>query len=620
MNSLNKISNLKKHDLNCNMFSVYDYDGLSMQELLSQFFTKINECIDLSNKTFDLSSWLLNEGLKTEVVEQLLKWYDDGTLEEIITEDIFKSLNNKIENLKSYKVYVKDFPSVQDAINYAVTLKKDEISLPYNGSSIGRVTIDLCGDNHVINSTLYLNPNNNSISHLTIKNGTLSIGNNFNGNCILQLGGSGHSYKNIISDIIFNGRQDKDVIGVEIISCINTTIYNCQFIDVNRGIYDSQNSHETIIKANHFLKNDRSKMLELAIESDNDSIISDNVIIGYKVALKLNGNGNIVKGNHFYNIDEWGIDCDNNSMLNSVTNNYFDGCCLRIGKGGYQSIISNNLFTHQNKYSAIYTIQGGEGQWLQNVNITNNSIVPSNSITPSHTISGVMVDKPMKILTINSDISLNDRYVGAVVVNSSYVLQLTKILSKNQANFIILSGVISDYNSISGTLQATNVCLFDNQWVVSKHDSIIIENNNTETYEIKCGTNRHYGNERMTIGGNFEVLTIQKPTNFNGDVTVPCLKRAKYIQVLSTVNATKGSSVGYSMINQNGLISNYCQYVQNRDGLMYRSDTKCGHVLGDLSGSAEIYVKEFGENYITFNINSSIPDDDYTIFLDIISM
>ena len=529
-------------------------------------------------------------------------------------------INSQLAQINTYRVYVKNYQSIQHAIDYAVSLKKDKITLPYNATSLSNVIIDLCGEVYEINNFLNLNPNNDSISHLTITNGTILISSDFSDDCILSLGGSGHSYKNIISKVIFVGQLNKNVTGIKIISAINTTIENCQFIDVNRGIYDSQNSHETIIKANHFLKNDGVEMLESAIETDNDSIISDNVIIGYNVALKLNGNGNIVKGNHFYNVDEWGIDCDNNSMLNSITNNYFDGCCLRIGKGGYQSVISNNLFTHQNKYSAIYTKQGGEGQWLQRVNITNNSIVPSNSITPSYTISGVMVDRPMKILTINSDISLNDRYVGAVVVNSSYVLQLTKILSKNQANFIILSGVISDYNDISGTLQATNVCLFDNEWIASKHDSIIIENNNTETYEIKCGTNRHYGNEHMTIGGNFEILSIQKPTNFNGDVVVPCFKKPKYIQVLSTVNATKGSSVGYSMVNQNGLISNYCQYVQNRDGLMYRSGTKCGHVLGDSSGSAEIYVKEFGENYITFNINSSIPDSDYTIFLDIISM
>ena len=42
MNFKDKIKELKPTDLNCNVFNVYDYNGLSMQELLCQFFTKIN--------------------------------------------------------------------------------------------------------------------------------------------------------------------------------------------------------------------------------------------------------------------------------------------------------------------------------------------------------------------------------------------------------------------------------------------------------------------------------------------------------------------------------------------------------------------------------------------------
>ena len=36
----NKIKELKPYDLNCNVFDVYSYNGLTMQELLCQFFTK----------------------------------------------------------------------------------------------------------------------------------------------------------------------------------------------------------------------------------------------------------------------------------------------------------------------------------------------------------------------------------------------------------------------------------------------------------------------------------------------------------------------------------------------------------------------------------------------------
>ena len=55
-----KLNELKPTDLNCNVFDVYSYDGLSMQDLLCQFFTKINECITVSNETIDLAKWLVN--------------------------------------------------------------------------------------------------------------------------------------------------------------------------------------------------------------------------------------------------------------------------------------------------------------------------------------------------------------------------------------------------------------------------------------------------------------------------------------------------------------------------------------------------------------------------------
>ena len=99
MDLKNRLKELKPHDLNCNVFDVYNYNGLSMQELLCQFFTKINECVGVSNNTLDIVEWLVNEGLKKEVIEKLLLWYQDGTLEELINVTLFENLNNKIDNV-----------------------------------------------------------------------------------------------------------------------------------------------------------------------------------------------------------------------------------------------------------------------------------------------------------------------------------------------------------------------------------------------------------------------------------------------------------------------------------------------------------------------------------------
>ena len=56
MNFKDKIKELKPYDLNCNVFDVYNYNGMSMQDLLCQFFHKINECI----KIF-FTFWMIRE-------------------------------------------------------------------------------------------------------------------------------------------------------------------------------------------------------------------------------------------------------------------------------------------------------------------------------------------------------------------------------------------------------------------------------------------------------------------------------------------------------------------------------------------------------------------------------
>ena len=95
-----KLNELKPTDLNCNVFDIYNYNGLSMQELLCQFFSKINECIKVSNETIDLASWLVNEGLEIEVVKKLMLWLEDGTLENLINVNLFKSLTEQIQKNK----------------------------------------------------------------------------------------------------------------------------------------------------------------------------------------------------------------------------------------------------------------------------------------------------------------------------------------------------------------------------------------------------------------------------------------------------------------------------------------------------------------------------------------
>ena len=98
-----KIEQLQHNDLNCNIFSVYDYKGFTIQELLCEFFKKINECVDLSNESLNLLNWLKGQGLREEVVNLLIQWLQDGTLSNVINEALFNDLNKFIDNTNKTK-------------------------------------------------------------------------------------------------------------------------------------------------------------------------------------------------------------------------------------------------------------------------------------------------------------------------------------------------------------------------------------------------------------------------------------------------------------------------------------------------------------------------------------
>src|SRR5699024_3670205 len=96
-----KLKELKPQQLNCNVFDVYSYNGLTMQDLLCQFFTTINECVKSTNEVIDLTDWLINIGLEEEVVKKLMVLIQDGTVEKLINVNLFKTLNNEINGLSS---------------------------------------------------------------------------------------------------------------------------------------------------------------------------------------------------------------------------------------------------------------------------------------------------------------------------------------------------------------------------------------------------------------------------------------------------------------------------------------------------------------------------------------
>ena len=169
-----KLEELKPYQLNCNVFDVYSYNGLTMQDLLCQFFTKINECITVSNETIDLAKWLVNEGLEIEVVKKLMIWLEDGTLENIINVNLFNTLNEKINGLSSQLEHhtsmvnkiINNFDNIDLNINYNYNRILNGMDVNYNNGFKGIYEGEYILNNHrfkysnktpkTLNSTLSL--------------------------------------------------------------------------------------------------------------------------------------------------------------------------------------------------------------------------------------------------------------------------------------------------------------------------------------------------------------------------------------------------------------------------------------------------------------------------------
>lgn len=120
-----RIAEIKPQQLNCNVFSVYDYCGVTVQELLSQFFEKINDCIKVSNQTVELASWLVNEGLEIEVAKKLELWLIDGTLGKIINEILLKELEDRVTTNESD---IEDLKDVTDRHDITIKRNTDDIA------------------------------------------------------------------------------------------------------------------------------------------------------------------------------------------------------------------------------------------------------------------------------------------------------------------------------------------------------------------------------------------------------------------------------------------------------------------------------------------------------------
>lgn len=173
-------------DWNVN-YSVYPYNGYTINEVLMQFYDAINKGIITINEYTNLINavldWVKKEGLQQEVSNKLKEWLDDGTLANLINEqllgDIIKNIDSIETNLDKLKykgtIYATDFgvkgdgvtddtKALQDALIYCYKHKK-RLYLNFEKALISKPIL-IIADSNELESSIIVEGNGTEVTKL----------------------------------------------------------------------------------------------------------------------------------------------------------------------------------------------------------------------------------------------------------------------------------------------------------------------------------------------------------------------------------------------------------------------------------------------------------------------
>lgn len=120
------MNELLREVLSKGVITADDIKQLSTMELLVVIIRRVNECHDLTVEQIERVNQLLSGGLKDEVVATLDKWKADGTLTQIIDEEIIGNVNDKLVNPEQFRTdNQSDTEVIQLAIDYCSTHNRE---------------------------------------------------------------------------------------------------------------------------------------------------------------------------------------------------------------------------------------------------------------------------------------------------------------------------------------------------------------------------------------------------------------------------------------------------------------------------------------------------------------
>ena len=528
-----KLEELKPYQLNCNVFDVYSYNGLTMQDLLCQFFTKINECIKISNEVIDLVKWLVNEGLALEVAKKLQQWLEDGTLAELINEVIFKELNDKINILRDINVSIEDFgastllddntKAIQDAIEYVRNKGGGTIRIPKGTYFVKPkvMTIKLYSNINIVGEHKFL-------SVIKVHKDTGNWGE------------------------IFTHELEREGVPVEL---SNVTFKNftmdCNAYNCPVNITEPWVSHRTFINGgmgyNFNLEDMRfiSNGIWVIHTNSSDSTFINNEVI-YDLshydedwfdisAFWIGGDRNIIKNNLFKirgigtfspesAIEFQGSDCIcSNNIVDGFTNGIiyspstYTKSIAPTLQGGYRNIISNNILKVANKGVFIWPMN--VDGYLDGLHIHNNVIYIDTDYPKGHNEPNAGIDIKLKTVTWDMQTPLKNIFIKDNVIEYKH----RKVLE-------------SLYSADCGIKLYLNVDV----------SNMYIENNTI----INCGGNGMVLHADINYNNWIKHITISKNHFINVKVPLYLYRNLEYIYVMDN---TFEQNILYSEINDNML-------------------------------------------------------------------
>ena len=536
---IEKLQEIKKMDLNCGVFSVYDMDGKTTQEIFNQFFTKINDVIDATNASVTLIEYLVDAGLQEEIAQKLIEWVEDGTLKGIIDEDVLEEIHAKVDGaikeVEEQKDRVENMMfQLQD--NFEFLKDKESFNVKFYGARGNGVDDDTdalkkalfaCGYSSdcktvFIPAGIYLINDT-----LDIPEGTTIIG---EGNSVIK-----YNANNISVNITGSNITIKDCVFDKI------KARELKYINVCGG------SKQIFIKNNDF------KMLTASIDDEIHCVYLD------RPKVKMDA---YIQNNYFnVNATEYiHINTDNVT----VTNNHFD----RIGAGEKNVCVqienSSNIQIKNNSYKLKATvmmlypaIKADAGSQI---------FVSNENIIIDGTPSSFSVLKPIFEIS-NADITIDNisctgKYVGDTFISAT---DCKSVVFKNST--IDGDSEIKNIIKLMNKSTTTRLVRIDNNNINIKKGQMLITTgdatknvlsfdikNNKLTYMFKVDTSKH---DCITLK-NFDGAEIEN-NKIKGNVNV------YDFNTLTLQNNVIGklyvSSDQYDIISQNNVFdgaSNEC--------------------------------------------------------------